>query len=125
MNFTGLPVIILALSRRAAAGVGVELGQDQAVDFELLVERLGGVHRVLAAHGVEDEEYLVRLGGPCHLGAVRPSARRRCCHRPAWCRGWSDVAAGLLRFADCPRDRRRPPRPWRTSPCGATLVSSA
>ena len=46
---------------RAAAGVAVELGQDHAVELEGLVEGLGRGHRVLAGHGVADEEDLVRL----------------------------------------------------------------
>jgi hypothetical protein len=45
----------------AAAGVGVELGQDDAVDLELIVEGLGGVDGVLAGHGIDDEEDLVGL----------------------------------------------------------------
>ena len=51
----------LGAEQRAAAGVGVELGQDQPVDLELFVEGLGAVDGVLAAHRVEDEEDLVRL----------------------------------------------------------------
>ena len=54
-------MIILARQQRAAAGVGIELGEDQAVELELLVERLGAVDRVLAAHGIEHEINLVRL----------------------------------------------------------------
>ena len=47
----------------AAAGVAVELGEDDAVEGERLVERLGGGDRVLAGHGVDDEERVVRLDG--------------------------------------------------------------
>ncbi len=39
----------------AAASVAVELGQDDAVDVELVVERLRRVDRVLPGHGVADE----------------------------------------------------------------------
>ncbi len=59
MKRMGLPVTDLTERRGAAAGVGIELGEDHAVEFELLVERLGGVHRVLAGHGVDDQEDLV------------------------------------------------------------------
>ena len=47
----------------AAAGVAVELGEDDGVEREGLVEGLGGRHRVLADHGVDDQERVVRLGG--------------------------------------------------------------
>ncbi len=43
----------------AAAGVRVELGDDDAVEFKLLVEGFGGVDRILAGHGVDDEEDLM------------------------------------------------------------------
>ena len=52
---------IFARQQRPAARVGVELGEDQAVELELLVERLGAVDRVLPAHRIEHEEDLVRL----------------------------------------------------------------
>jgi hypothetical protein len=45
----------------AAAGVGVELGEDDAVEFELFVEGFGGVDGVLADHGIDDEEDLMGL----------------------------------------------------------------
>ena len=41
---------------RAAAGVAVELREDEAVDREPPVELGGGLHRVLADHRVADEE---------------------------------------------------------------------
>ena len=50
---------LLDRQRRAAAGVAVELGQDHAVELERLVERLGRGDRVLAGHGVDDEERVV------------------------------------------------------------------
>ena len=43
----------------AAAGVAVELGQDDAVEFQRFVERLGAVDRVLAGHAVDDQQHLV------------------------------------------------------------------
>jgi hypothetical protein len=112
----------LRAQQRAAAGVGVELGQDQPVDLELLVERLGAVDRVLPAHRVEHEEHLVRLERGVHLAQlahqgvvdVQPAGRVEDHHVPA----------GLLGLGD-----RRPAdghgRPLATSPCGATFVSSA
>ena len=47
--------------RRTAARVAVELRQDDAVEVDPLRERLGDGDRVLAGHGVEDEEDVVRL----------------------------------------------------------------
>ena len=44
--------------RRAAAGVAVHLGQDHAGDAQALVELVGGLHGVLAGHGVGDEQDL-------------------------------------------------------------------
>ena len=97
--------------RRAAAGVAVELGQDDAVEFEGVVERLGAVDGVLAGHGVADQVDLVGLDEPVdllqlvhrHLGDVQPAGgveddrveqlrswrgRRRCGRRrPAWAAG--------------------------------------
>jgi len=43
---------------RAAAGVAVHLGEDDAGDAEPVVEGLSGVDGVLAGHGVGDEEDL-------------------------------------------------------------------
>ena len=51
---------VLDREGRAAAGVAVELGQDDAVEFERVVERLGAVDRVLAGHAVDDQVDLVR-----------------------------------------------------------------
>jgi len=53
-----------------AAGVTVELGEDDAVELEDGVERLGRRHRFLADHGVDDEEGVVGpdvLGDPANL----------------------------------------------------------
>ena len=58
----------------AAPGVAVELGEDHAVEVQGLVERLGGGDGVLAGHGVDDEERVVRAG-PC------PEMSRTSCHQ--------------------------------------------
>ena len=66
---------------RAAAGVAVHLGEDDAVEFEGVVERLGAVDGVLAGHGVADEVDLVGLDLRVdllqlvhrHLGDVQPA----------------------------------------------------
>ena len=47
--------------RGAAAGVAVELGEHDAVQVDLPLEGVGGVDRVLAGHGVDDEQHVVRL----------------------------------------------------------------
>ena len=41
---------------RAAPGVAVQLGEHHAADVQGVVEGLGGVHRVLANHGVHHQE---------------------------------------------------------------------
>ena len=46
---------------RAASGVAVQLGQHHAVDAQRVIEGLGGVHRVLAGHGVHHQQDLVGL----------------------------------------------------------------
>ena len=51
---------LLDRERRAAARVAVELRDDDAVEVHALRERLGGLHRGLAGHRVDDEEHLVR-----------------------------------------------------------------
>ena len=43
--------------------VAVQLGQHDAGDVQRLVKGAGGVYRVLAGHGVDDEHDLGRLGG--------------------------------------------------------------
>ena len=45
--------------RRAAAGVAVHLRQDDAVEFQGVVEGLGAVDRVLTGHGVADHVDLI------------------------------------------------------------------
>ena len=62
-NLIGLPVTARTLRGGAAAGVAVELGQDDAVEVDLAVEGLGGVDGVLAGHGVDDQQHVVRLDG--------------------------------------------------------------
>jgi len=52
--------------RRAAAGVPVQLGEHDAVNVDPLTELLGRGHRVLAGHGVDDEEDVVRLDRAAH-----------------------------------------------------------
>ena len=47
--------------RRAAAGIAIHLGQDQAGDAEPVVERLGDADRFLAGHGVGHEQDLGRI----------------------------------------------------------------
>ena len=46
---------------RAAAGVAVQLGEDDAIHAQLLVEGIGDGDGVLTGHGVDDEEDLLRL----------------------------------------------------------------
>jgi hypothetical protein len=57
----GLAGDLLDGERGAAAGVAVELRQDEAVEGEAPVELGRGAHRVLADHGVGDEEDVLRL----------------------------------------------------------------
>ena len=45
---------------RTAAGVAIGLRQDDAVEFQRLVERLGTIDGVLTRHRVGDENRLVR-----------------------------------------------------------------
>ena len=63
-NLMGLPVTARDGEGRAAAGVAVELGEDHAVDAQLLIEGLGHVDRVLAGHGVHHQEDLLGLDRP-------------------------------------------------------------
>src|SRR5699024_1978898 len=52
-NMIGLPV--------TTAGVAVELREHDTGEVDAVEERLGGLHRVLTDHGVDDEEDLVRV----------------------------------------------------------------
>ena len=61
---------LLDRQRGTAAGVAVDLGQDDPVELQGLVEGLGGLDSVLAGHRVDDEERVVRsdgLGDPLDL----------------------------------------------------------
>ena len=62
--------------RRAAAGIAVHLGDDEAADVQRLVELLGDVHRLLAGHGVDDEEHFVGREGIVQLLRLRQHLRR-------------------------------------------------
>ena len=50
------PGDVLHGQRGAASGVAVELGHDEAVERDALLERHGDVDRLLAGHRVEDEQ---------------------------------------------------------------------
>src|SRR6185369_3269554 len=67
----GLPGDLLDRQRRAAAGVAVELREDEAVEREAPVELGRGLHRVLADHGVADEEDVVGLDARLDLLELR------------------------------------------------------
>ena len=56
--------------RRAASGVAVGAGEDEAGQRQALVEGLGGLHGVLAGEGVGDEQGLGRLGDRGDLGRL-------------------------------------------------------
>ena len=56
--------------RRAAAGVAIQLGENHAVDVQLLVEGLGHVHRVLAGHGIHHQEDFLGLHGFLDAGQL-------------------------------------------------------
>ena len=60
----GLAGDLLDGERRAAAGVAVELREDEAVEREAPVELGRGLHRVLADHRVGDEEDVLRARPP-------------------------------------------------------------
>lgn len=49
--------------RRAAARVAVQLSEDNAVNGQLFVERIGDGDGVLAGHGVNDEQDFLRGDG--------------------------------------------------------------
>ena len=52
---------LLHRQRRATAGVTIELGEDDPVEGQLLVEGLGDGDGVLAGHRVDDEEGVVGI----------------------------------------------------------------
>ena len=90
--------------RGAAARVAVELGQHDAGERQRVLEGLGGVDRVLALHGVDDEQRLdrvqrrVQLADLGHQRFVDAPAGRRC--RPA-ARRSSGAWRGPARPARC------------------------
>ncbi len=53
--------------RRAAAGVAVQLGEDDARDVEQVVEALRDVDRILPGHRIDDEQNLGRPHGGAAL----------------------------------------------------------
>ena len=52
---------------RAAARVAVHFGEDDAGERQGFIERLRGVHRVLAEHGVDDKQGFHRIEGGVQL----------------------------------------------------------
>ena len=62
-NLMGLPVDGPDGEGRAAPGVAVQLGEHDAVDAQRLVKGSGGVHRILAGHGVHHQQDLVGMDG--------------------------------------------------------------
>ena len=58
--------------RRTTAGIAVELGEHDTGEADAVAERLGGGDGVLADHGVEDEQGLVRVAR--RRGYPRPGA---------------------------------------------------
>ena len=60
-NLTGRPVTARDRERGAAARVAVDLGQDEAGQRDGRRERLGDADRLLAGHGIDDEQGLDRL----------------------------------------------------------------
>ncbi len=54
----GLPRHLPDGKRRAAAGIAVHLGEDDAGERKLFVELIGGAHCVLPGHSVGDEQNL-------------------------------------------------------------------
>ena len=58
--------------RRAAARVAVRLGEDDAGEVERRAEGARGIDRVLARHGVDDEQALVGFHGALDLLAPLP-----------------------------------------------------
>ena len=56
--------------RRATACVAVHLGQNQPGQAYAFVEGGGGVDRLLACHGVDHQNYFLRVDGPLDLGQL-------------------------------------------------------
>ena len=63
LELDGLTGNGLDAERRAATGITVGLGEDDAIHRHGLVEGLGHVHRVLTGHGVHHQQNLVHLNG--------------------------------------------------------------
>ena len=57
--------------RGTAAGVAVQLGEDDAGESDTLAERLRGGDGVLADHRVDDEQHLVGIDGLADRGGLR------------------------------------------------------
>ena len=66
MNLIGLPVTARIDKRGAAARIAIDAGQHDAGDADALGEALGDIDRVLAGHGVGDEQALGRLHRVAH-----------------------------------------------------------
>ena len=71
-NLTGTPVTARDREGRAAAGVAVDLGQDQAGHRDRGDERLGDRDGLLAGHRVDDEQRLDRLDRGVDRARSRP-----------------------------------------------------
>ncbi|MNM16854.1 hypothetical protein D3C81_271140 [compost metagenome] len=56
---------------RAAAGVAVRLGEDDAGERQRFVERLGGIGSILTCHGIHHEQGLDRLDGGVEILDLR------------------------------------------------------
>ena len=69
-NITGRPVTLRDRQRRAAAGVAVELGQDDPVEADAVEEGQCGRDGVLADHRVDDEQGLVGRDGVPDVGGL-------------------------------------------------------
>ena len=63
----GSPVTSRTLRCGTAAGIAVELGEDDAGEPDALGEGLCRGDGVLADHGVDDEEDFVGIGGRAHV----------------------------------------------------------
>ena len=60
-NRIGLTGDLAYRQRGTAARIAIRLGENDARETQGIVERLGGVDRILARHAVDDEKALVRL----------------------------------------------------------------